>query len=142
MARKDDGQLQPTASERQAMGRPRRTQGRCFELAYRFFLAIEMPDGFSLIHGTVVSILRERLAHAWAELPGNRVFDGVAQGVYQRDSYYTMLSAIAERRYTRTEFLNGAIQARSYGPWHATTGAFNDVPRPQRQEGLKHGTKR
>jgi hypothetical protein len=91
-------------------------------------LAIQTPDGFSLVHGTVVSIpLGERIAHAWVELPGDRVFDGVAQGFYHRDSYYKMLSAIAERRYTRTQFLNHAIQTGSYGPWHPTAGALRDV---------------
>jgi hypothetical protein len=47
-------------------------------------------DGAVLVHGTVESEDAPgwRIDHAWVELPGGVVFDGVFQRFYDRASYY------------------------------------------------------
>jgi hypothetical protein len=64
-------------------------------------------------------------AHAWVELPGTWVFDPVDQDFFDRDAYYRVLHAEAERVYTHTEAGQLAFTTKHSGPWHETTLGSN-----------------
>jgi hypothetical protein len=75
--------------------------------------------GARLIHGTVVSPEQPRpMGHAWVELPGDVVFDGVTQGFYTRDSYYRLTAAQPLVRFSWTAAQRQRKQRGHLGPWH------------------------
>jgi len=73
-----------------------------------------------LVHGTMRAAKRRAwLRHAWVELPGDIVFDGVVQRFYRRDSYYSIIGAHALAEYSWTEARQlASTPRRPYGPWH------------------------
>jgi len=58
-------------------------------------------------------------AHAWVDLPGGIVFDGVRQAFYDRDSYRRVMQATEEARYHADAMIEWMVGTRRYGPWHA-----------------------
>lgn len=63
----------------------------CYKQALLYSLG-STRHGHTLVHGTT---LLDFGGHAWVELPGEIVFDGVFQRFYSRDAYYgNMASAI------------------------------------------------
>jgi hypothetical protein len=73
-----------------------------------------------LIHG-VVSHAPRRIPfeHAWVELPGEVVFDGVVQTFFTRVSYYTVMAAVALDAYSAPETERMLGEHAHPGPWNA-----------------------
>ncbi|HEU5318045.1 MAG TPA: hypothetical protein VFX49_18175, partial [Chloroflexota bacterium] len=65
-------------------------------------------------------------AHAWVELAGSLVFDGVRQEFYDREGYRRALHAVSEMSYDAPAMLERMRASGRYGPWH--TGLLGDVP--------------
>jgi hypothetical protein len=74
--------------------------------------------GMRLVHG-VCGDTSDLWAHAWVELPGGVVFDGVRQQFYDRDGYRTVLHAMVEATYDAPEMIEQMRESERYGPWHA-----------------------
>jgi len=73
-----------------------------------------------LIHG-VVSHAPHRIPfeHAWVELPGDIVFDGVVQAFFTRVSYYAVMAAVALDAYSAPETTRRLGEYAHPGPWNA-----------------------
>jgi predicted NAD-dependent protein-ADP-ribosyltransferase YbiA (DUF1768 family) len=57
--------------------------------------------------------------HAWVELAGNVVFDGVLQRFYNKQGYEQVLLATPDARYTPKEAAQHYLTYKGfYGPWH------------------------
>lgn len=121
--------------------RPRRHWRQCYERALRFMRRAGTPDEATLVHGLyhvsgagamqlpdgrVVEPPRGSLTgfgHAWVELPGDMVFDGVRQAFYDLDGYYTVLAALPEVTYSAKEAMTHAVATGHAGPWHESPHA-------------------
>jgi hypothetical protein len=57
--------------------------------------------------------------HAWVELPGNVVFDGVVQTFFTQASYHAVMSAIVVDAYSAVETVQFVEAHRHPGPWNA-----------------------
>ena len=73
-----------------------------------------------LIHG-VVSHAPHLVPfdHAWVELPGDIVFDGVVQTFFTRVSYYSVMAAVALDAYSGRETACLVAEHGHPGPWNA-----------------------
>lgn len=74
-------------------------------------------DGLLLVHGTCGDG-RLRWAHAWVDLPGALVFDGVRQQFYDWQGYAGVLRATAEAGYAADATREQMRATGHYGPWH------------------------
>ncbi len=102
----------------------RRYWGDCFRRAAEYMLDRCLPgapcppqEGLRLVHGTGRSG-SELGAHAWVELPGDLVFDGVQQRFYDRADYGRVLGVTAEASYHPLEVVDRLRTTQRYGPWH------------------------
>jgi len=93
---------------------------RCYEEAFRYMSKCEHPDKVVLVHGLYKPPKLNRYAgHAWIEINGNVIFDGVLQRFYKKTDYIKYYEAIEEMRYTKKEmFSTGLKNGGHYGPWH------------------------
>ena len=57
--------------------------------------------------------------HAWVELPGDVVFDGVVQTFFTHESYYSVMAAVALDSYSVSETTRLIARHRHPGPWNA-----------------------
>lgn len=57
--------------------------------------------------------------HAWVELPGEVVFDGVVQAFFTRSSYYAVMSALNLDSYSPAQAEKLRHQHGHPGPWNA-----------------------
>ena len=107
--------------------------GQCFDRSFRFAIAVpparRAPDPDAgdpwLVHGEYCGFHR----HAWVELPGDIVFDGVNQRFYDRRGYYKAVYASPWYLYSpaaavvisihMTPSPNGMIRL---GDWHIPLG--------------------
>jgi hypothetical protein len=102
----------------------RRYWGDCYRRAADYVLARFLRDGpcpplegLTLVHGTCRAGLL-LWGHAWVELPGGLVFDGVRQQFYEPAGYRRVLQTTAEATY-RPEAVVAQLRATGrYGPWH------------------------
>ena len=88
-------------------------------------------------------------AHAWVELPGGLVFDGVRQRFYDRAGYYRVLRRTAEAIYRPAEAAARLRATQRYGPWHrgalgdsappGAAGSTRDAPPPAARRGRYDG---
>jgi hypothetical protein len=79
--------------------------------------------GARLVHGRVVSPGETgRMGHAWVELPGGVVFDGVTQGFYSRESYYRLADAQPLVKFSFTQARRLRKQLGHFGPWDQLDG--------------------
>src|SRR5690242_13300623 len=100
---------------------PRKTSpGLGFDTALRYVLAHPEIIGLRLVHGRCLG-----LAHAWVELPGGVVFDGVVQRFYTLAGYRAATAATEEASYTSGEAAHLVLAGDHCGPWTAeeVTGA-------------------
>ena len=73
-----------------------------------------------LIHGVVSHAPHPiPFEHAWVELPGEVVFDGVVQAFFTRFSYYTVMAAVALDAYSAAETTRMFAKHAHPGPWNA-----------------------
>ncbi len=83
---------------------------------------VDHPDiaGMRLVHGVVQHGTPPLpLDHAWVELPGGVVFDGVVQAFFSRHSYYRVMSAVPLDTYTPSHAAQMLRAHRHPGPWNA-----------------------
>jgi len=105
------------AEDLRVITRPSRTfQGQCYRRALSFVLALDPPHNAAavLVHGWLDDGL---LPHAWVELWGGMVFDGVMQRFYGREAYYSVLQARKDHSYTCQEVARLSLATVNYGPW-------------------------
>jgi hypothetical protein len=123
----------------------RRYWGDCYRQAVAYMLAHAPMDGcdltagdvegggdageLTLVHG-VCRTGPVRWGHAWVELPGAVVFDGVRQQFYDRDSYCRVLGAVAEATYSVDAMLERLQVADHCGPWHR---GYSPTPEAERR---------
>jgi hypothetical protein len=109
----------------------RRYPQQCYARTVKYVSDHPDIDGLRLVHGIVSHAPRfVPLDHAWVELPGEVVFDGVVQTFFTRASYYSVMAAVAMDTYTAAE-TRQLIAAHGHpGPWNARwipTGAQLDA---------------
>lgn len=79
--------------------------GQCYERAFCYMAEHRQTPGPVLVHGSCFPPEHPTgmppVDHAWVELPGSVVFDGVQHEFYDRDDYYRVLHAQKELTYTR-----------------------------------------
>ena len=80
----------------------------------------------TLVHGTITGAYGRlkgglALGHSWVEI-GDKVFDGVTQHFYTKDSYYRAFKAKAEKTYSFEDAIKQMVETKYFGPWHATEG--------------------
>lgn len=83
----------------------------------------EVEEKIKLVHGTYAGygchFEKSQVGHAWVELPGEIVFDGVLQRFYNKEGYYKALNCIMEKEYSTMEAaINSSREHGHYGPWH------------------------
>src|ERR1700694_1787813 len=77
-------------------GPRRRYPQQCYARTVKYVFDHPEIDGLRLVHGVVSHApLSVPLDHAWVELPGEVVFDGVVQAFFTRESYYTVMAAVS-----------------------------------------------
>jgi hypothetical protein len=102
-------------------------RGRCYEKSFRYvFTHMETVPELRLVHGAI-TVVGVYMNHAWVEFPQGIVFDATTQEFYDRDAYYRLLNAQAERVYTSQEVAHHVAETNHWGPWHEP--AQPDTPR-------------
>lgn len=94
------------------------TVGDCYQQAY-YYATDHAPSGSALIHGHIREgrATGKHIGHAWVELPGDIVFDGVLQKFYRKDGYYKAREAKPTLTFPKEEAMFVMIQHRHFGPW-------------------------
>jgi hypothetical protein len=98
----------------------RRYPQQCYAKTVKYVVDhLEIID-MRLIHG-VVSHAPHLVPfdHAWVELPGEIVFDGVVQRFFTRVSYYRVMGAVALDAYSGHETIGLVAEHGHPGPWNA-----------------------
>jgi hypothetical protein len=70
------------------------------------------PSDPTLVHGRAGGV-----EHAWIELPGDVVFDGVLQQFFDRSAFYRFSRALPGNFYSVTEAGQLVLLTGKYGPW-------------------------
>jgi hypothetical protein len=99
----------------------RRYPQQCYSKTVKYVLDHPQIRGMRLIHG-VVSHAPHYLPfdHAWVELPGDIVFDGVVQLFFTRSSYYAVMAAVGLDAYSAAATRRRVATHGRPGPWYAT----------------------
>jgi hypothetical protein len=97
----------------------RRYPQQCYQKTLKYVCEHADIAGMRLVHG-VISHSRpvSPLDHAWVELPGGIVFDGVVQAFFTHDSYRRVMSAVPLDSYTLSESQQLLSQHGHPGPWN------------------------
>jgi len=96
----------------------RRYPQQCYARTTRYMLQHLDIEGARLVHGRIAHApYFVPLAHAWVELPGDIVFDGVVQAFFTRDSYYAVMGAQPLETYSASETQRLAEFSGYSGPW-------------------------
>ena len=91
--------------------------GDCYRQAM-YYMRDLAPKGAILVHGRVADGMGAAcITHAWVELPGGLVFDGVTQRFYRIDAYYEKRGAVKDRTYTDMEACIAQGRHHHFGPW-------------------------
>jgi hypothetical protein len=98
----------------------RRYPQQCYPKTVKYVLDHPEIDGMRLIHGVVSHAPHYvPLDHAWVELPGEIVFDGVVQTFFTRWSYYGFMAAMALDAYSIAATRRLVATQGRPGPWNA-----------------------
>jgi hypothetical protein len=98
----------------------RRYPQQCYPKTVKYILDHPEIKGMWLIHGVVSHAPHFLpLEHAWVELPGQIVFDGVVQTFFTRTSYYEVMAAVAVDAYSAPATLRLVAKYGHPGPWNA-----------------------
>src|SRR5579872_5516245 len=98
----------------------RRYPQQCYAKTVKYVVDHPAIVGMRLIHG-VVSHAPHLIPfdHAWVELPGEIVFDGVVQTFFTQISYYRVMAAISLDAYSAFETTCLITEHGHPGPWNA-----------------------
>jgi hypothetical protein len=98
----------------------RRYPQQCYAKTARYVLDHAEIKGMRLIHGVVSHPpLFVPLDHAWVDLPGDIVFDGVLQTFFTRASYYAIMAAMPVDAYSAADTRRLMASQGHPGPWNA-----------------------
>ncbi len=99
----------------------RRYPQQCYRKTVKYVIEHPKIAGMRLVHG-VVSHAPHLVAfdHAWVELPGDVVFDGVVQTFFTRASYYRAMAALVLDMYSADETMRLVAEHGHPGPWNAS----------------------
>jgi hypothetical protein len=98
----------------------RRYPQQCYAKTARYVLEHAEIKGMRLVHGVVSHPpLFVPLDHAWVELPGDIVFDGVLQTFFTRSSYYAIVAAVPLDAYSAADTRRLMASQGHPGPWNA-----------------------
>jgi hypothetical protein len=98
----------------------RRYPQQCYRKTVKYVLDHPEIADMWLIHGVVSHAPHFLpLEHAWAELPGEIVFDGVVQTFFTRASYYEVMAAVALDAYSAATARRLVATHGRPGPWNA-----------------------
>ena len=98
----------------------RRYPQQCYAKTVKYVLDHPEINGTRLVHGVVSHAPHfVPLDHAWVELPGDIVFDGVVQTFFTRSSYYSVMAAVALDAYSAAATRRLVDTHRRPGPWNA-----------------------
>jgi hypothetical protein len=96
----------------------RRYPQQCYARSTKYMLQHLEIEGARLVHGMIAHApYFVPMAHAWVELPGAVVFDGVVQAFFSRASYYAVMGAQPVVTYTGPETQRLADSSGYSGPW-------------------------
>jgi hypothetical protein len=99
----------------------RRYPQQCYARTSRYVLDHLQIEGMRLVHGVVSHGPRfVPFDHAWVEMPGDVVFDGVVQLFFTRPSYYAVMSAMTLDTYSAAETVHLVESHKHPGPWNAS----------------------
>lgn len=92
---------------------------QCFHQAFGYSDA-HRAEGPTLCHGMVLCGSGRYFLHAWVEMPGDLVFDGVVQMFCSREGYYRCMGVDTSQvwRYTPSEVERLSMETLHTGPWH------------------------
>ena len=92
--------------------------GDCYRLAY-YFVLHNAPEGAHLVHGHIREggPSRNYTGHAWVELPGEIVYDGVLQRFYRLQCYYATRHARRSFAFPKEYVVETFFQYHHFGPW-------------------------
>src|SRR5918995_428976 len=99
----------------------RRYPQQCYAKTVKYVLDHADIEGMRLVHGVVSHAPHfVPLDHAWVDLPGDIVFDGVVQAFFTRASYSAVMAAVALDTYSAAE-TRRLVDAHNHpGPWNAS----------------------
>jgi len=92
--------------------------GDCYRLAY-YFVLHDAPEGAHLVHGHIREggASSHYTGHAWVELPGDIVYDGVLQRFYRCECYYATRHARRSFAFLKVDAVETFFQYHHFGPW-------------------------
>jgi hypothetical protein len=92
--------------------------GDCYRQAFHFVVDVA-PEGSFLVHGHIREggPSAEHVAHAWVELPGDIIYDGVLQRFYRRKGYYRKRDARRTFAVAKADAALALAVHFHYGPW-------------------------
>jgi hypothetical protein len=97
----------------------RRYPQQCYPKTTRYVLEHPQIDGLHLVHGVVSHAPHFLpLDHAWVELPGDIVFDGVVQRFFTHVSYYAVMAAVVLDAYSVADTQRLVAEQGHPGPWN------------------------
>jgi len=98
----------------------RRYPQQCYAKTVKYVFDHPEIKGAQLVHGVVSHAPHfVPLEHAWVELPGDIVFDGVVQTFFTRSSYYSVMTAVALDVYSAGATRRLVTAHGGPGPWNA-----------------------
>ena len=98
----------------------RRYPQQCYAKTVKYVLDHPEIKGARLVHGVVSHAPHfVPLDHAWVELPGDIVFDGVVQMFFTRSSYYSFMAAAVLDVYSAGATRRLVTAHGGPGPWNA-----------------------
>ena len=89
--------------------------GEAYERAFAYVLDHDI-EGMLLVHGVAT---HPAVDHAWVELPGGIVFDGVAQRFFAKDAYGAVMQVSPVAVYMPDAAVDLLLRTKRYGPWRA-----------------------
>jgi hypothetical protein len=97
----------------------RRYPQQCYPKTTRYVLQHPHINDLQLVHGVASHAPHfSPFDHAWVELPGDVVFDGVVQRFFTRLSYYAAMTAVALDAYSAADTQRLLAQHGHPGPWN------------------------
>jgi hypothetical protein len=96
----------------------RRYPQQCYARTVKYVFDHPDIDDLRLVHGVISHAPHFLpLDHAWVELPGEVVFDGVVQAFFTRQSYYAVMAALPMDTYSGPETRRLVATHGHPGPW-------------------------
>jgi len=133
---------QDLAVQIRKLRRPKKTQGRCYELSGQIVCRADKAMALALVHGEVSRKIGKRIGHAWVE-KGNLVYDVVLDQFFSVSHYYEKFGVKVVSRYFWQEAAKQVIRFKHWGPWenvmgveHVSTGSGKLAVTTRRYKGL------